>query len=130
MIQYKWEWHPINASPTYWLSGFRSAYLNSDRRGTGDFLLFPFRKTVRNVISTIVVYRIFTHPLYQCVGWLYSSWLFWISVDVFRQKVNFSSDKMLTDMTPTAGQFYGAQIPAMTMNVKPVVSITTISIVS
>ncbi|VEN49282.1 unnamed protein product, partial [Callosobruchus maculatus] len=25
---------------------------------------------------------------------------------------------MLTDMTPTAGQLYGAQIPAMTMNVK------------
>lgn len=30
---------------------------------------------------------------------------------------------MLTDMTPTAGQFYGAQIPAMTMNVKTAVSI-------
>lgn len=27
---------------------------------------------------------------------------------------------MLTDMTPTAGQLYGAQIPGMTMNVKSV----------
>lgn len=30
---------------------------------------------------------------------------------------------MLTDMTPTAGHFYGAQIPAMTMNMKSPVSI-------
>lgn len=30
---------------------------------------------------------------------------------------------MLTDMTPTAGQFYGAQIPAMTMNMKAAVSV-------
>lgn len=25
--------------------------------------------------------------------------------------------KMLTDMTPTAGQFYGSQIPSMGMNI-------------
>jgi hypothetical protein len=29
---------------------------------------------------------------------------------------------MLTDMTPTASQLYGAQIPAMSMNVKAAVS--------
>lgn len=29
---------------------------------------------------------------------------------------------MLTDMTPTAGQLYGSQLPAMTMNVKSNVS--------
>lgn len=28
--------------------------------------------------------------------------------------------KMLTDMTPTAGQLYGSQLPAMTMNIKNV----------
>lgn len=91
----------------------------SDRRGTGDFLLFPFWETVSNVISTIVVQN--TPFISASVD--YSSWLFRISVDVFRQKVTFSSDKMLTDMTPTAGQLYGAQIPAMTMNVKTAVSI-------
>lgn len=26
-------------------------------------------------------------------------------------------DAMLTDMTPTAGQLYGSQIPAMTMSI-------------
>lgn len=31
---------------------------------------------------------------------------------------------MLTDMTAAAGQFYGSQIPAMTMNVKAGVSLT------
>lgn len=34
---------------------------------------------------------------------------------------------MLTDMTPTAGQFYGAQIPAMTMNMKAVSNIIYIT---
>lgn len=34
---------------------------------------------------------------------------------------------MLTDMTPTAGQLYGSQIPAMTMNVKTAVSIFSTS---
>lgn len=30
---------------------------------------------------------------------------------------NFSAYEMLTDMTPTASQFYGSQIPAMGMNI-------------
>lgn len=36
---------------------------------------------------------------------------------------------MLTDMTPTAGHLYGAQIPAMTMNMKTTVSIQTFAAV-
>lgn len=31
---------------------------------------------------------------------------------------------MLTDMTPTASQLYGAQIPAMTMNVKAAMNVS------
>lgn len=89
-------------------------------RGTGDFLLFPFRETVSNVISTIAVqttlYRCVVIPIvYRGCCWVYGS-------SCFRKKWLDSAD-MLTDMTPTAGQLYGAQIPAMTMNVKTAVSI-------
>lgn len=39
---------------------------------------------------------------------------------------------MLTDMTPSAGQFYGSQIPTMGMNIashiqKPTVSVSAVS---
>lgn len=37
---------------------------------------------------------------------------------IYVNKLCDTEDNMLTDMTPAAGQFYGAQIPAMTMNIK------------
>lgn len=43
-----------------------------------------------------------------------------------------TTTKMLTDMTPSAGQFYGGQIPSMGMNIgshiqKPTVSVSAVS---
>lgn len=89
-------WHIINASPTYWLSGFRSTFFDYDRRGTGDFLLFPFWETVSNVISTIVVEN--TPFISAPVD--YSLWLLRIFVDVFRQKVTFPVTKCLLIWRP------------------------------
>lgn len=45
------------------------------------------------------------------------------AVVIFRDFPKGEGVSMLTDMTPTAGQLYGSQIPAMTMNVKSAVSL-------